>query len=168
MTLRWLVLGLALCRCAHVPTQEAPRWPSVAASLPKETAGAVPFEPARYDGQVVLVTFVASWCFPCLTDFVVLERLERELGPTGFHNVLVGMDLEGRMVLEPFAKNYNLAWPLIIANDAVRTGATPFGPIRTLPTRVLFGRDGRAVAAYTGLIDYPVLEQLVRDALAAR
>lgn len=130
-------------------------------ALPRQTAGRVPFEPWRLEGKVVLITFLATWCFPCLTEMVVLKRLARDHGEKGFANILVGMDLEGRAVLEPFAEGYQLTEPLIIADDRLRSGDTVFGRIRELPTRLLFNRKGQLVVGYTGVSKYEDLERLV-------
>jgi thiol-disulfide isomerase/thioredoxin len=166
--------ALALCAtlsaaCAHGPGAEAlPTFAMCAAALPRDSASAVPFEPARLRGKVVLVTFIATWCFPCLAELATLDKLQRDYGAQGFQNVLVGMDLEGRKVLEPFAANYELRSPLVVSTPALRDGETPFGRIRELPTRVLFDRDGQVVAAYAGVIAWPELQKAVTDALGKK
>lgn len=130
-------------------------------ALPRQTAGKVPFEPWKLEGKVVLVTFIATWCFPCLTELVVINRLERDHSAKGFSNVLVGMDLEGRAVLEPFAEGYDLEVPLLIGDDRIRSGETVFGRIRELPSRILFGRSGEVVVGFSGVSRYEDLERLV-------
>ena len=130
-------------------------------ALPQQTAGHVPFEPWKLEGKVVLITFIATWCFPCLTELVVINRLERDHAAAGFANVLVGMDLEGRDVLEPFAEGYKLTVPLLIGNDRIRSGDTVFGRIRELPSRILFGRSGELVVGFAGVSKYEDLERLV-------
>ncbi len=131
------------------------------ADLPMQTAGTVPFEPWTLEGKVVLITFIATWCFPCIADLVVLQRLERDYGEKGFTNVLVGMDLEGRAVLDPFAQGYKLTFPLLVADDRIRAGDTSFGRIRELPTRVLFARNGEAAIGYTGVSTWDDLNRIV-------
>jgi thiol-disulfide isomerase/thioredoxin len=119
--------------------------------------------PSSYAGRVVLVTFVATWCFPCIADLVTLQKLERDHGAEGFSNILVGLDLEGLQVLEPFAEGYHLQAPLVIADDVVRRGETPFGLIRELPTRILFDRAGAPQLGFTGVAEFRQLEaQVVR------
>lgn len=133
--------------------------------LPHETAGSIPFEPWTLEGKVVMVTFIATWCFPCLTDLVVLQRLQRDYGEKGFANVMVGMDLEGREVLDPFAAGYKLEFPLIVADDRIRNGETVFGRIRELPSRVMFARSGEVAAAYAGVTTWPALNAVVQKLL---
>lgn len=130
-------------------------------ALPRQTAGRVPFEPWKLEGKVVLVTFIATWCFPCLAELVVINRLENDYSLKGFANLLVGMDLEGRAVLEPFAEGYDLKVPLLVGDDRIRSGETVFGRIRELPSRVLFGRRGELVVGYSGVAKYEDLDRLV-------
>jgi thiol-disulfide isomerase/thioredoxin len=155
-----LVLGLQL-GCAHVEAA-APRFGDFVFSLPRESASAVPYEPERLTGKVVLVTFISTWCFPCMADLATLRHLQERYGPRGFVNVLVGLDLEGREVLGPFAAMEKLDMPLVIANDRVRAGETPFGPIKELPSRVLFARDGSVVVGYAGVADVQQVLDLVK------
>ena len=137
-------------------------------ALPRQTAGKVPFEPWKLEGKVVLVTFIATWCFPCLTELRVINRLEADHSGKGFVNVLVGMDLEGRQVLEPFAEGYDLKVPLIVADDRIRSGETVFGRIRELPSRILFGRSGELVVGFHGVAQYERLDQLVVSEIAKK
>ncbi len=133
--------------------------------LPRESASSVPFEPEKLYGRVVMVTFVATWCFPCLTELVVLQRLQRDYGERGYSNVLVGMDLEGREVLEPFAEGYKLDMPVLIGDDRLRAGETVFGRIRELPSRVLFSRSGEIAVNYSGVATWESLEGVVKKLL---
>lgn len=137
-------------------------------ALPRQTAGKVPFEPHKLEGKVVLLTFLATWCFPCLTELVVINRLERDHAAQGFANVLIGMDLEGRAVLEPFAEGYDLEVPLIIGDDRIRSGETVFGRIRELPSRILFGRGGELVVGFSGVAKYEDLERLVASEVSKK
>jgi thiol-disulfide isomerase/thioredoxin len=130
-------------------------------ALPRETAGKVPFDPWSLEGKVVMITFIATWCFPCLAELRVINRLETDHAAKGFANLLVGMDLEGRAVLEPFAEGYNLTVPLLVGNDYLRSGESVFGRIRELPSRLLFGRSGELVVGFSGVAKYEDLERLV-------
>lgn len=157
---RSVLLAALASGCAkQVPPAEVFR--TYLNDLPHQTAGSVPYEPWTLEGKVVLVTFIATWCFPCLADLVVLQRLERDYGERGFANVMVGMDLEGREVLDPFAEGYKLTWPLLVADDRVRNGETVFGRIRELPSRVLFAKSGEIAAAYAGVSTWKDVSRVV-------
>lgn len=130
-------------------------------ALRLEPVGQVGLEPQALRGQVVLVSFFATWCFPCLADLPVLQRLQAQYGERGFTVVLVGMDLDGARVLAPFAEEYRLPFPVLVANAPIREGRSPFGRISALPTNVLLDRDGRVLLAYAGVARPEALAQAV-------
>lgn len=163
---RWALL-LVLSGCAHTSTG-LPHRDVFVGTLPQDVVGTVWFDRAALNGNVVLVTFIATWCFPCLTDLATLDKLERDFGSKGFKQVLVGMDLDGRRMLEPFAEEYKLRYPVLVGDDRLRSGQTPFGPIRELPARVLFDRSGQVIAAYSGIVSPSELERKVREAVEAK
>lgn len=165
---RGLLLATLATGCARNRDAALADFRTYLNALPRETAGRVPYKPETLEGQVVLVTFLATWCFPCLTELPALDHLARDYGAKGFANVLVGMDLEGRQVLDPFAEGYSLTAPLIVADDRLRAGQTVFGRIRELPSRVLFARSGEIVVGYSGVSKYEDLDRLVAAEVSKR
>ena len=158
-----LVLGLCAA-CAGGPSARAARADFLPA-LDLPSVGPVATSVDALRGRVVLVNFMATWCFPCLQELPELIAVQRRFEAQGFSVVLVGMDLEGATVLEPFAEHYALPFPLLLADAELRKGETAFGLIRQLPTTVLLGRDGTALAAYTGVSDPAALEAAIARAL---
>jgi thiol-disulfide isomerase/thioredoxin len=136
-----------------------------APALELRTVGPVAFSYPELRGKVVLVTFFATWCFPCIGQLPVLERAQKQNGGRGLQIVAIGMDLEGREVLEPFAREYELSFPLLVADDRIRQGKTAFGPISSLPSSFLFGRDARLITAFAGLMAPAELDEMIRVAL---
>ena len=151
-----------LAGCAHAPAVAQLLPGQVDAALTLERAGGKPR--GRLQGKVVLVDFFATWCFPCIAELPLLERLQRENEAFGFTIVAVGMDLEGRKVLRPFVESYALPYPVMIASDELRAGTSVFGPVRALPTYFLFDRQGQLLVAYQGVADPAKLLKLVHDA----
>jgi thiol-disulfide isomerase/thioredoxin len=137
------------------------------ASLPDHGVDGTPVP--ELNGKVVMVSFIATWCFPCVADLPVMEKLQRDLQPKGYETVAVGMDLEGPKVLRPFAQEYALPYPLLAPPTELREGKTPFGRISELPTRFLFGRDGKLVMAFSGVADpKQLIEAVTRAVMAER
>lgn len=118
---------------------------------------------AALRGEVVLVYFFSTWCFPCLVEMKTLTTLQQENESKGFHVVAVGMDLEGAKVLKPFAESAQAPYPILIADDTVRRGESPYGLIRSLPTSYLLDRQGHVAAAYEGPADPTALQSLVGE-----
>jgi peroxiredoxin len=151
-----------LLACAHAPPP--PSFSAFAPALELSSVGSTPYSyPER--GQVLLVTFLATWCFPCIGQLALLDKEQRQHGARGFRIVAIGMDLEGAEVLEPFALEYQLPFPLLVADDRIRKGQSAFGPIPSLPAAFLFGRDGRLITAFVGLLAPAELDELIVRAL---
>ncbi len=160
--LTWLLL---FSTCAHSPKDSVAPFETFAGALPRDSASSVPYQPETMRGQVVMITFIASWCFTCLADLISIERLQEVYGARGFRNVLVGMDLEGHRALDPFAQTYSLTCPLVVASQRLINGETVFGTVRELPVRLIFGRDGKFVDGYSGVVAYEALEKVIKRAL---
>jgi thiol-disulfide isomerase/thioredoxin len=108
-----------------VPSGPPPDYQAAIARLP----AAGEFAPAELEGRVILVQFFATWCFPCLAAFPELKRVEERYAQRGLTVVAVGMDLEGTKVLTPFALHERPPFPILVADDEVRSGKSAFGKI---------------------------------------
>ena len=97
-------------------------------------------------GKVVLMNFWASWCAECRPEMPVLERLHRELAPQGF--AVIGINArEGREAIRRYASELGLTFPLVLDRDGKINAQ--YGVVG-LPTTLLVGRNGRAVALAVG------------------
>lgn len=160
-----LLVSLALWIGACTHRVEAPRLDRFSPALALPSVGQVPYDWSALRDRVVLVQFFATWCFPCIGAIPLLQKLEESYAAKGFIIVGVGMDLEGALVLEPFVDQYQLSFPVLIADQRMRQGQTPFGPITALPSAFLFGRDGRLITAFAGLPVASEIDQLVSRAV---
>lgn len=158
-----LVATAGACRHATEPQSTLREY---LPALHYQAVGAVPFDVRGLQGKVVLVSVDATWCFPCVADLPVLVKMQRELGPKGLQVIQVGWDFEGRKVLKPYADSYELPFPVLPATELMRSGQSPFGPIRQIPSRFLFGRNGTLTAAWAGLADPKSLLKAVEREVA--
>ncbi len=160
-----LLLLATLAACASTPDAA---WSPPAGPIPLrlERLEGGWFDLGTARGKVVLVNFFATWCFPCVQELPLLDRLQRTWGPEGLQVVAVSMDLEGRRVLRPFVEALGgLEFPVLLASERMFEGGGPFGPIRALPTTVVLDRDGHFVGAQAGLLDPEATERLVQALL---
>jgi thiol-disulfide isomerase/thioredoxin len=158
-----VVLSMAACRSTP-EVVEAPGSGFLGA-LALPSVGPRRLNPAELPGKVVLVSFMATWCFPCLVEIPTLEALQRDYGPRGFQVVAVGMDLEGERVLAPFVEHYGLNYPVLLADERMILGQSVFGPIREMPTTVILDRQGRAVAAWHGVAGHEAAAEAIEKTL---
>jgi thiol-disulfide isomerase/thioredoxin len=152
--------ALAGSCAASGPAGAPPRRSAYELSLPAATGG------ARYDlsalsGKVGLVYFFSTWCLPCLQEMKTLATLQRRYEARGFAVVAVGLDLEGAKVLRPYEGALALPFPVLVADPYLRSGRSPYGQVRSVPTTVLLDRTGKIAAAYEGPADPAELERTV-------
>ena len=67
--------------------------------------------------------------------------------------------------LRDFYRSYKMNYPVIAGNAKI---AEAYGGILGLPTTLLISRDGRVRAKYSGLLDFPRLEQGIAALLAEK
>jgi thiol-disulfide isomerase/thioredoxin len=159
------VLWLGLAGCRTVPEAPTGAASPYLRALALPSVGPTPLDWRQLPGRVVLVSFFATWCFPCVAEIPTLEALQREYGPRGFQVVGVGMDLEGAQVLGPFAEYYRLPYPVVVADEGLREGQSPYGLIPALPVAFLLDEQGRVAAAWQGVAGHEELAQRVEQLL---
>jgi thiol-disulfide isomerase/thioredoxin len=160
-------LILALAGCRTVPEgQAAGSGPSpYLGALMLPSVGPTPYQWQRLPGRVVMVAFFATWCFPCLAELPTLEALQKQYGPQGFQVVLVGLDLEGTLVLEPFANQYALNFPVLVSDEGMQQGRSAFGLIPALPSTFLLDKEGQVAGAWKGVAGHKDISRAVEALL---
>lgn len=122
------------------------------------------------DGPVVL-NFWATWCPPCRHEIPDLIEIQNEYGDRGLTLVGVSRDEEGASVVEPFAEDMEINYPIVVEKDDQLEEA--LGTVYALPTTVLISPDGMVTHSIMGLFDMDSLRDqldiwLDDEAVAAR
>ncbi len=121
---------------------------------------------AALKGKVVYLDFWASWCGPCKQSFPFMNELQSRYGADGFEVVAVNLDAKrddaDRFLAEVPAR-------FTLAFDASGDSARRF-EVKSMPSSLLIGRDGRVVAAHKGFKagDRQELEERVAQLVAVR
>ncbi len=127
-----------------------------------------PVSLAAYRGKVVILSFIATWCFPCLGEVPLLEELQQRRAADGVQVVAVGLDREAELVLRPFREFYKVTFPLLVGADRFAEPGLPFAPIHTLPTTFVISRDGKVLARWEGIMPRAALDEVAGLALKAK
>jgi peroxiredoxin len=110
---------------------------------------------ASFRGRVVLLTFWATWCPPCLTEMVSMEGLYLAYKDHGFEVVAVSSDVQGLEVVQPFVTQLHLSFTTLL--DATGEVTRLYG-VTSLPTTYLLDRQGRLVTVAVGGHDWAKTE----------
>jgi thiol-disulfide isomerase/thioredoxin len=119
-------------------------------------------------GNVLLVSFWATWCIPCRTELPVLGELQRRV--PGFRLVTVSADEpEKAGAAEKFLREARIEG-LGYVRDAEESDDKFIPAVDpkwsgVLPASFLYGRDGKLIRAFVGETRASELESAVRRAL---
>ena len=116
-----------------------------------------------YRGKAVVLNFWATWCPPCRMEIPWFIDLQKQYGAQGLQVLGVSLDEGGRAVVEKFAQQRGINYPVLQGGPTV---ADEYGGVDALPTTFYIGRDGRVVASVAGLISHHEVEENIKAALA--
>ncbi len=119
---------------------------------------------AKWDGNVVMINFWASWCPPCRREMPGLIKLYHQYHKKGF--TLVGVAIDNKRSVQNFIDPLGLDYPILIGGVKAISVAKQYGDhLGILPYTVLIGRDGRIVSTHPGELSYAAAEALIKPLL---
>lgn len=102
------------------------------------------YDLSQMRGQVVLVSFGATWCEPCADELRVLEQLKKEFAGRPVQFLWVSVESEGETPdkkLRDFAKAQRLSFPVL--RDPGKFTYAQFSTRVRMPLIVFFDAQGR-------------------------
>ena len=144
------------------------------ANLPEEPSGiqlrgvdGKTYDVASMRGQIVLVSFGATWCQPCKEELKALEQLKKEYSDRPVKFLWISIESEDEVSdsgLRNYAKQLKLSFPVLRDPDK-RTFAR-FSQRLRLPTILFFDRDGKiAPPNHVGMAAIPLYMARMRERL---
>lgn len=138
-----------------------PPTPAVDFTLPMAPGGLQSL--SDYEGNWVLLTFLASWCGPCRAELPSLERLYRERSGAPLAVVGVSIDRD-RAALDSFLEELDITFPMFW-DETGRVGADYRAS--SIPLTYIVDPAGRVVGFSRGARDWGQMEPLLDTLLAA-
>ena len=115
-----------------------------------------------YRGKVVLLSFWATWCAPCLEELPTFSRWQRERGPAGLQVVGISMDDDAGAAARAVHK-FALPYPVAMGDEAL---GTLYGGVLGLPFALIVDRNGRIVARCQGELDLVAVKARIESLLS--
>jgi peroxiredoxin len=119
-------------------------------------------ESSAFKGKVLLLTFFATWCPPCIEEVPVLVKLQVDMADAGFSVIGMSIDQQSPAVVAKFVEKKAINYPVLLAD--IKT-ANDFGGAYTIPVAFLVNKSGNVVKRYDGYHDYRDLEKDIRSLL---
>lgn len=121
---------------------------------------------ADLKGKVVVLDFWATWCAPCREEHpLFLQVRQRFAGSPDVVFLSIDTD-ENRQAVKPFVEKAGWSAPVYFED-----GLSSALAVMSLPSTIVFGRDGQVFSRMTGFVAGQFVETLgkrVEDALAQR
>jgi thiol-disulfide isomerase/thioredoxin len=149
--------------------QRAAASPPAVAALPEFSLGNLAGEQQSirsWPGKPLLINFWATWCGPCLREIPMLKELQTARPDLQ----VVGIAIDKRDLVVPFAENMQFNYPILIGQNEAWAAAGALGVnIYALPFTIFTAGDGSILGVHTGELDAEHLEAFrgVVDDLAA-
>lgn len=160
-------LFCALTGQAHGQDSSATNLPEEQPSINLKGTDGKTYDLARMRGQVVLVSFGATWCIPCKEELKALEMLKKEYSDRPVKFIWISIEGEDEVSdggLRSYAKQLKLTFPVLRDPDK-RTFAR-FSERLRLPTILFFDRDGKlALPNHVGMAAIPIYMAKMRERL---
>lgn len=142
------VLAFVLALSAFICAQQAAALP-IGEPPPRYLGAGPDFKPLsvdQFDGKVLIVTFWASWCGPCLNEMTAMERLQRA-APAQL--AVVSVNIEGLSKFKQVRKVLSKELTLTLAHDGASKARAAWG-VGPIPHMFMIGHDGRLAFEHVG------------------
>ncbi len=131
--------------------------------LPSLTDNAL-LDSKELEGQVLLVSFFATWCPPCIQEIPSFIHLQKSYKEKGFSVVAFSVDEGDPAPLQRLIKKYGINYPVFWADLDITKS---FGGVTGIPVTFLVNRKGEIVKKYLGYVEHDVLEEEIKTMLSA-
>lgn len=155
------------CHPIQLPEKETGEQPETAKAItftiPALNQEQQEIDLAAFNGQVVLLDFLASWDLPCQSELPALDALYKDLKDKGF--ALVGLTVDKGTIEEigGAVARLELVFPVGLAGEDIQA---KYGGIRAIPTKFLLDKKGIVRQKYVGVVSDRQLRADIESLLA--
>ena len=117
-----------------------------------------------FRGQVLVVSYFATWCAECLEQLPRFNSLLREFADGGGLDIIaVSVDLRPRQDLPPVLELVRPIFKVALADESDLFGQTSMGPLTGIPMTFLINKEGYVTETLQGEVPMPYLRRRVLE-----
>ncbi|MGB8656301.1 MAG: TlpA disulfide reductase family protein [Candidatus Zixiibacteriota bacterium] len=164
----FLFLSLTSLRCGKGP-KEVPQKPAFDFSLP-DLNGKI-WSMNDCQGQVVVLSFWATWCPPCVEEVPKLSNLYLKYRSQGVQVIGIALDKNNLDLLGQFVRGHGISYPVLVGTEQILANlhATPAGKnLKGVPATFIFDQRGQVYKRFDGSFDPEQMEESLQTLLAAQ
>ncbi|MFK2822089.1 TlpA family protein disulfide reductase [Arcobacter sp. YIC-80] len=111
----------------------------------------------EYPNKIILLNFFATWCPPCKAEIPNLITLQNKYqGNFKVISVLLEKNKTNEEILE-FSNSFNINYDVTNSEDNYKL-ANKIGPVKSIPTMFMLGKDGSIFQKYVGIVPVEMME----------
>lgn len=123
-----------------------------------------PVDVARFDGNVLVINFWASWCPPCVDEVPMLIDLQADYADAGVR--VIGVAVEEPEPVIDFVDRFGIDYPVVADRRAGFAAAAEYGnPEGVLPYTVFVDREGDIRGVHRGALSREQADRALRPLL---
>ena len=143
LVLSWLCIGSAVFAADKLSAGDTPP-PSLGVTRDGQI-----IETTQYPGKVLVVTFWASWCGPCMRELPLLEGIQQAGGKEKIQ--VVAVNIEDRERFKMVSRRL-ASLTLTLSHDYNKGSSAAYG-VHGIPHLIIIGRDGKVIRVHRGYSD---------------
>ncbi len=117
---------------------------------------------SSFNGKVLLVTFFATWCPPCIQEVPAMISLQDEFKGKGFSVIGIAVNQDGKKSVKRLIKKMGINYPVVMADRKV---IADFGGVYGIPASFLVNKHGNVVKKYPGAFPHIIFAQDIENML---
>ncbi len=118
----------------------------------------------NYKGKIVLLSFFATWCPPCISEIPHLNAIQRIYKDDLQIVAILMEESKSNAEIRAFMQDHQMGYPVTNSSDNFLL-SDALGGIRSLPTLVIYDRNGEYFTHFVGAAPQEMIEAEIKKAM---